>query len=461
MTFTGWLALIGIGLLVVAVTSTALRRAPVSMAMLYLGVGIALGPLSMGLIRVDPIGDANWLERVTEIAVIVSLFVGGLKLRLPLRDATWIPAYRLAGPVMLLCILGVALIAHYVFGLTPAAALLLGAVLAPTDPVLANEVTVEDARDRDRMRYALSGEAGLNDGAAFPFVILALLLVKNDGQLGGWVGDWALERVIWAIPAGLLIGYGMGWAFGRGIIAVRRRTGTQAAANDLFALALIALSYVAAEYVHAWGFLATFAAGVGLRRAEVNIVKRAAPLPDVINASPTQSAEHNPAEAILAPDLEGDLERHPVIASGALVRDVLTFGETLERLLSVVVVVLVGALVSVAWDWRGAVIALLVFLVIRPLATWLGLLGTRTTRHQRLLIAWFGLRGIGTLYYLAYAVGEGVGRTRAGEVWSLALTVVACSVVLHGISVTPLLHRYERDLERDAERSGGEARATA
>jgi sodium/hydrogen antiporter len=447
VTFTGWLALIGAALLFIGLTSTVLRRAPISLAMLYLGIGVALGPLGVGVIRVDPLGDAHWLERVTEIAVIVSLFVGGLKLRLPLRDAAWIPAYRLAGPVMLLCIVGVALIGHFALGLTPAAALLLGAVLAPTDPVLANEVTVENARDRDRMRYALSGEAGLNDGAAFPFVVLAILLVENDGQLGAWVGGWALERLIWAVPAGLLIGYGMGWGFGRAVIAVRRRTGTQAAANDFFALALIALSYVAAEYVHAWGFLATFAAGVGLRRAEVNTVKRAEPLPEIVTPGLHPSHEHNPAEALLEPNLEGDLEKHPVIASGAIVRDVLTFGETLERLLSVVVVVLVGALVSVAWDWRGVIAALMVFFVIRPLSTWLGLLGTQTNKRQRLLVAWFGLRGIGTLYYLAYAVGEGMGRTRASEVWSIAVTVVACSVVLHGISVTPLMQRYERSLE--------------
>jgi NhaP-type Na+/H+ or K+/H+ antiporter len=307
------------------------------------------------------------------------------------------------------------------------------------------------------MRYALSGEAGLNDGAAFPFVVLAILLVQNDGNLGAWVGTWALERVLWAVPAGLLIGYGMGWAFGRAVIAVRRRTGSQAAANDLFALALIALSYVGAESVHAWGFLATFAAGLGLRRAEVNIVKRAEDIPQL--APPITDDPHTPAETLLEPALNNDLEKHPVVASGALVRDVLTFGETLERSLSVVVVILVGALVSAAWDWRGVVVALLVFVVVRPVAAWLGLLGTQTTTEQRLLVAWFGLRGIGTLYYLAYAVGEGIGRTRAGEVWSIALTVVACSVVAHGISVTPLLRRYERGLEGE-NTSSGDAKTT-
>jgi sodium/hydrogen antiporter len=444
--FTAWLAIIGAVLLLAALATSFLRPLPVSSAMLYLGVGVTLGPLGLGWLRVDPIGDANWLERVTEIAVIVSLFVGGLKLRLPLQHKAWSAAYRLAGPVMLLGIAGVALLAHFAFGLTPAAALLLGAVLAPTDPVLAGEVTVSSAEDRDRMRYGLSGEAGLNDGAAFPFVILALLLV-DDGQLGAWLGAWALERLLWAVPGGLLIGYLLGWGFGKLAIAVRQRS-SGPAAHDLLMLALIALSYTSAEFVHAWGFLSVFAAGLGLRRAEFSASKHAEPLPEAALDTKTHDASRVPAETLLEPKIYDTQANHPILASGAVVREVLTFGEALERIMAVGVVVLVGALVSVAWDWRGVAIAAALFLVIRPAAVWLGLLGTPTTRGQRGLIAWFGLRGIGTLYYLAYAVGEGVGRTRAGEVWGIALTVVACSIVAHGISVTPLLQHYERQLER-------------
>jgi sodium/hydrogen antiporter len=459
--FISWLALIGAVLMVIALSSTFLRRLPVSGAMVYLALGVGAGPLGLGLIRVDPIGDANWLEHVTEIVLIVSLFVGGLKLRLPPHAPEWRAAYRLAGPVMLLGIAGVTLLGYFAFGLTPAAALLLGAVLAPTDPVLASEVTVANAKDKDRMRYALSGEAGLNDGAAFPFVILALLLVENNGQLGSWLGGWALERLLWAVPVGLAVGYGLGWTFGRIAIEIRRRSTEAVAAHDLLVLALVLLSYSAAEFAHGWGFLAAFAAGLGLRRAEFSSSKKAAPLSQQeLNAFASGNLPADaPAELILAQEEQLAQSDHPVIASGQVLREVLSFGEALERLMSVAVVVLVGALVSVAWDWRGVIVALLLFVVIRPLAVMIGLIGTPTDGRQRTMIAWFGLRGIGTLYYLAYAVGEGVGRTRAIEVWSLALTVVACSIVVHGISVTPLLDGYERALERRRNRRAPSARA--
>jgi sodium/hydrogen antiporter len=459
MDFLAWLALVGVVLLLVALSWSFLKPLPISSAMLYLGLGVLLGPVGVGLLRLDPIGDAHWLERVTEIAVIVSLFVGGLKLRLPFGNPAWRAAYLLAGPVMILSIIGVALLGHFILGLTPAAALLLGAVLAPTDPVLASEVTIENAKDKDEMRYALSGEAGLNDGAAFPFVVLALLLVQYDGQLGSWVGTWFLDRILWAVPVGLAVGFGLGWLFGRLAIWIRQRNGEEASANDLLALAVIALSYTGAEFVHGWGFLAVFAAGLGLRRAEVITVQSAEPIkPAPVALKPSSMNEalgELPAETLLEPELEDEHHKHPVVASGAVVRDVLTFGETLERILGAGAVVLVGVLVSVTWDWRGFLVVAALFFVIRPLATWISVRGTPTNRTQRLMIAWFGLRGVGTLYYLAYAVGEGIGRTRASETIGIALTVVAASVFLHGISVAPLLKRYEvalRDSSQDRPR---------
>ena len=451
MNFMSWLALIGAVLLLTAMSGAVLRRLPFSNAMLFMGLGVALGPVGFGLIRIDPIADSNWLERVMEIVVIVSLFVGGLKLRLPVQHAAWQAAYRLAGPIMLLSIAGVALFGFGVLGLTPAAALLLGAVLAPTDPVLASEVTVSSAKDRDRMRYALSGEAGLNDGAAFPFVVLALLLVENQGQLGGWLGGWALEKLIWAIPVGLLLGYALGWGFGRLAIVLRQRSAHAGAGNDLLVLALVLLAYSLTEFVHGWGFLAAFTAGLGLRRAEV-VASQQEPAP-VISSDANINPNHTPSELLLEHDLEREAADHPAVASGLVVRDVLTFGETLERLMSVFVTVIVGVLVSTQWDWRGVGLAAVLFLVIRPVASAIGLIGAPLHSRQKLMVAWFGLRGIGTLYYLAYAIGEGVGRERGTELWRLALTVVACSIVVHGVSVTPLLDAYERAVERRKERA--------
>jgi NhaP-type Na+/H+ or K+/H+ antiporter len=173
--------------------------------------------------------------------VIVALFFGGLKVRLPLRDPAWVAAVRLSGPVMLATIVGVALCAHLLLGLDPAAAILLGAVLALTDPVLANLVKVDSAADRDRMRYGLSGEAGLNDGAAIPFFVLALSGAEHGGS-GSSLGEWALHRRVWAVFAGLLLGFALGRAAGWLAIRLRSRQQDTGAPSDFLALALIALS---------------------------------------------------------------------------------------------------------------------------------------------------------------------------------------------------------------------------
>jgi NhaP-type Na+/H+ or K+/H+ antiporter len=174
-------------LLGLALASAFLRRLPVSTAIIYLLVGVLVGPAGFGWLRLDLNQSSGWLERLTEVAVIVALFTCGLKLRAPLRSAPWRAAFVLAGPLMLLTIMAVAALSMWLLGLPPASALLLGALLAPTDPVLASAVSVDDASDRDRVRFGLSGEAGLNDGMAFPFVVLALLWAEHGGP-GGWLG---------------------------------------------------------------------------------------------------------------------------------------------------------------------------------------------------------------------------------------------------------------------------------
>src|SRR5918997_4670462 len=282
MDFLGWMALAGGLLLFMALSSAWLRNLPITTSAIYLALGVAIGPLGLGWLHIELGQDVRWFERLTEVAVIVALFVGGLRLRLPLKDPAWVAALRLGGPIMLASIAGVALCSMLLLGLDLPTALLLGALLAPTDPVLAGTVRVSSAGDHDRMRYGLSGEAGLNDGAAFPFVIFGLLWAQHGGA-GEWITGWALHRLLWAVPAGLLLGFILGRSVGRLAIWLRSRQQDTGAPSDFLALALIALSYVAAEAVGAWGFLATFAAGVGLRHAELHI-SRESPHPEQAEA---------------------------------------------------------------------------------------------------------------------------------------------------------------------------------
>jgi NhaP-type Na+/H+ or K+/H+ antiporter len=442
MSFVGWMGLVGALLLFMALSTPWVRRFPVSTSIIYLLFGLAIGPFGLALIRIDFRDAASWSVPLTEVAVIVSLFFGGLKLRLPLRAAAWSAAWRLAGPVMVLSIAAVTALLHLAFGLDLALSLLIGAVLAPTDPVLAGAVSVEDASDHDRLRYGLSGEAGLNDGMAFPFVVLALLLYQHQ-DVGTWAAEWFAFRVLWAVPAGLAIGYFAGLGIGMLAIALRSRSPDSPGSGDFLALALIALSYVSAEAVGAWGFLAVFATGVGFRRAETTAVG---------------SAEHPPAEDLV--EAGGQQLEGKAAAAGSIVAETLEFGSVAERLLEVLLVVLVGASLPVHWSPSALIATVTLFCVIRPLAVLAGLARTPTTWQQRGLMAWFGIRGIGSLFYLSYAIAEGLPRADITNAASFTVTTIAASIVLHGISATPLLQWYAARLSRREVRAERHAAST-
>ncbi|MDF2762884.1 MAG: sodium/hydrogen exchanger, partial [Thermomicrobiales bacterium] len=271
MQFTVSYIVVGAVFILMALSGSVLKRLPLSTSMLYLAAGVLIGPHALNLIHFDPTSEAAIVERVTEVAVIVSLFTAGLKLRVPLRDPLWrlpivLASWSMALTVGLIALVGVAAL-EMPFG----AAILLGAVLAPTDPVLASDVQVSGPRDRDRLRFTLTGEAGFNDGTAFPFVMLGLgLLGLHETGEGGW--RWLAVDVLWAIPGGLLVGALLGTATGRLILFLRREHKEAVGLDDFLALGLIALSYGTALLLHTYGFLAVFAAGLALRKIEASSV---------------------------------------------------------------------------------------------------------------------------------------------------------------------------------------------
>jgi len=432
-TWTLWYLIVGGLLILMALASSIVRRLPLTTALLYLGVGAALGPAGGGLIMVDPVRHAAVVERVTEIAVLVSLFTAGLKLRLPLADPLWRLPLRLATTSMVLTVGGLTLVGVLGLGLPLGAAVLLGAILAPTDPVLASDVQVEHAWDRDRVRFGLTGEAGLNDGTAFPFVLLGLGLLGLH-NLGAYGWRWLVLDVGWAVLAGLGMGGLCGTAVASLVLYLRREHKEAVGLDDFLALGLIALAYGMALLVQAYGFLAVFAAGLALRRVERESTGEQ-PAADVTTA----------VRAGEAAEVATDPEKAPAYMAQA----VLAFNEQLERLGEVGVVLLLGAMLfphglSVAALGVGP----LLFCVIRPLAVWGGLRGSPTARLPRLLLSWFGIRGIGSLYYLTYAVGQGLEPELARLLTTLTLSTVAASVVVYGLSVTPLMQQYGARMAR-------------
>lgn len=441
MNFILWLAVLGMVLLTLALTSSWLRWLPVTTSAVCLLLGVAIGPKGLGLLQLDLKDAAFWLEHLSEVAVLFSLFVGGLKLRLALKKRAWRIAFALAGPVMLLTIGGLCLLLHYGLALPWGAAMLIGAILAPTDPVLASLVQVNDAKDYDRVRFGLSGEAGLNDGVAFPFVILGLMLLRHESADSGWLGDWVLGDLLWAVPAGLLIGYWMGRGLGRLTLSLRiRNDDSTSSPNDYLSLALIALAYVAAEAINGYGFLSVFAAGLGLRQAEVTLTGAHTPSEHLVQ--PVVGHQHvEPEHAI-----HGDRHRleDSQVAAGIMMGDMLAFGSIVERAMEVFLVTLLGVALLDHWDWRALPVALALFLLIRPLSVLAMPWGSLLDRRQRLLVGWFGIRGIGSLFYLFYALNHGLEPGIASLCTGFTLSVLALSILLHGVSTQPLLVGYER-----------------
>lgn len=427
------------GALLVAMTlgGSWLEKLPVSSAMLYLLVGVTLSPIGIGQSQIHPTVDSKWLERLTEVVVLISLFTSGLKLGGGFHDRRWIVPLRLAVGSMLLTVGLIAAAAYWLLELPVGAAILLGSILAPTDPVLASEVQLGDPADRDRLRFALTAEGGLNDGTAFPMVMLGLgLLGLHDIGDAGW--RWLAVDVVWATSGGIALGAALGTAVGY-LVVYLRRVHQQAVGNDNFlALGLIGLVYGTSLLTETYGFLAVFAAGAALRRLEQRNVDSAKPAP-VSAASPVAVERHG------KPDVEGERElaTDPARASAYMAHAVLSFNEQLDRFGELAAVLAIGLLLwAVDWPAVSWLLVALTMFAIRPLAVAVGLIATALPPLQRTLIGWFGIRGVGSLFYLMYSINHGVTGKLARTLTAATIAVIVTSIVLHGISVTPLMTYY-------------------
>jgi NhaP-type Na+/H+ or K+/H+ antiporter len=340
-----------------------------------------------------------WIERFAEITVILSLTGVGLSLSRRPGLHTWATTWRLLAIAMPLTIAGVAALGLWV-GLTVASALLLGAVLAPTDPVLASDVQVEGpgVGCEDEVRFGLSSEAGLNDALAFPFVLFAVLVADHGIAPRGWIAEWLLLDVLWKVAAGLVVGVAVGKVLSWLAFRVPHRRLRLAEQSEGFViLAATFLAYGVAELVHAYGFLAVFVAAVTHRRAE------------------SDTAFHF---------------------------ELVAFGEQIERLLIVLVLlVLGGQVVSGALEpltVADVIVVVALLFVIRPAAGLIALVGGRATHRERIVIAFFGVRGVGSIYYLAFALGVATFADPE-RLWAIVILTISMSVVIFGLLATPTL----------------------
>lgn len=388
----------GVALLCAAVLPRLLERLPLSPAMIFVGVGALTAQVpSIPRITFDP----SAVEHLTELCVIVALMGVGLALDRPLSWRGWTSTWRLLGVGMPAFIAIAAALAWGMLGVGAGVALLLAASLAPTDPVLASDVQVgeptDDPRSEDEVRFALTSEAGLNDGLAFPFVHAAILLTA--GALSwGWVA--------WELVGMIAIGVAVGWGVGQVLGQLAFRAPTQAlrfadTAEALVALCAVFIAYGAAELLGGYGFISVFCAALAIRNSE-------------------RGHEYHR----VLHEFIGQIERLLTLAL------LLAFGYALGSGL------LAGlSLPTVIWG------LLLVFL-IRPATSWLAMAGSRVASAERLTIAFFGVRGIGSFYYVSYGLNHadfGPSET----VWQVVAFAVLASILIHGATASPVLRRLD------------------
>ncbi|MGO4237600.1 cation:proton antiporter [Pseudarthrobacter sp. YAF2] len=407
----------GAAVFVAAVLPKLLRNMPLSMPMVFLGAGMGAFALIPSLPDPNPVEHSGFVMHLAEICVIISLMGAGLALDRPVGRKRWSTTWRLLGIAMPLCIVGLTLLGMWFLGLGLGAALLVAASLAPTDPVLASEVQVGEPADEedgvekeDEVRFGLTSEAGLNDGLAFPFVYLAIAISVVGASPSAWFPEWFGVDVLWRLALGLLVGFLTGKLLAMLFFSARRDSLRLSNHSEGFvALAATFLAYGLTQLAEGYGFIAVFVCAVTIRAAE---------------------RSHG---------------YHRVLHS---------YVEQLERLLTVVILVLLGGAIA-----RGllegigpaeVLVALAFLLLVRPLAGWLGLLGGKTGPRERVALSFFGIRGIGSLYYLAFALGEGHFAGQAHWLWSFVGLVVALSIVIHGATTSPLMNRLDRLREKRA-----------
>lgn len=434
MIATYWFLLVGLLMLARGLAATTISRLPVTSSIVYLLVGVALGPLILNVFHFDPIANSKILETLTEIAVLISLFSAGLKMPVPFILKRWSPSIRLAWVSMSITVGVITAFSYYFLKLPLGCGVLLGAILAPTDPVLATDVQVRHAGDHDTLRFTLTSEAGMNDGSGFPFVMLGLaLLGVGDTEIGLWGWRWFLTDVVWATAVAVFIGLIGGALLGRLSWALRNKEPKHEVLDDLVGLGLIALVYSVCELAQAWGFLAVFFAGLALRHTELVLAgahknRHGLLVPDDVKADPSNDKVPDPETTPLAVSTEA-----------------LIFKEHLERLSELTLVLLLGGILTLSsLNWRTWGTALFLFLIARPASVMLGLAGTGLSMRIKCVIAWFGVRGIGSIYYLMYAINHGLPAHLGRDLIQITVVVVSLSIVVHGVSVKPLMEKFAK-----------------
>lgn len=367
-------------------------REPAASALL-IGLGYVAMVASGNAIEVNPITLPKPWEIVSELCVIVGLFGVGLRIDRLSSRGLWRPTIRLLTIAMPLCIAAVALSGWAIGGLTLAGALLLASVLAPTDPVLAGDVQVGPPLEGGEhpVRFALTTEAGLNDGLAFPFVYLALAIAAAGTVTPELLGTWLARDVAYKFVVGTLSGIALGWLLAKILFDWPRKNALADTESAVTAFAGVLIVYGITELIEGYGFIAAFVAGITLRRSE------------------SKHAFH------------------------AKLHD---FSQSIEHVLTSILLVALGAAIPALLphlSWQGVAIGLALIFVIRPLTAWIALRDALPTRRERAVVAFYGVRGIGSIYYIGYACSH-IDMVDEAALWAIVAFTIVVSTIIHGFT---------------------------
>lgn len=405
------LTIIGIAALGMAWMPSISQKTKISYAIFYVLIGVIIYSLfGKFLPPADPVKYKEYTLHLTELVVIVSIMGTGLKIDQPFSFKTWRVPFRLISITMVLCIVSMMWLGQWALGFNMASALLLGAVLAPTDPVLASDVQVgppmED--DRDNVRFSLTAEAGMNDGVAFPFtwlaISLAMMVVNKNLNIGHWLAYDLAYRIIAGVAAGYLLGRFLAYL----VFYLPNKKNFIVIRDGFVGIATTLMVYGITELIHGYGFIAVFVTAITLRNSELN---------------------H---------------KLHKYLHE---------FTDQIERILVAIVLILFGgSLVSGILNyltWPMAIVGLIFLFVIRPVSGLIGLIGVKLHIKEKLAISFFGIRGIGSFFYLAFGLTQ-YFFVYEKELWSLVSFIILVSIVVHGTTANKVMaHLKNRFTEKD------------
>ena len=403
-TYNVLLLLIGLIILLAAMVPNLLKNKNISEPIIYLAIGILIYLFGNDYNYLASLNDKKVIEEITEFVVIIALTNAGLKIKNPFSWKTWKYSFWLLIITMPLTIIASAFISSWILGFAPAAAILFGSLISPTDPVLASDLQTSKPSEKDisKTRLALTSEAGINDGLAFPFTYFALFLATRGNHYSEWIGEWFLVDFILKTVIGIIMGLVLGWLLYKIVFSCTSKTQQSNISRGILSLALTLLPYAVTQMMGGYGFIAVFIAATAFSHREKDV-------------------------------------RH--------MDNLHDFTEEIERIFVALLFVILGIYIAADFNnllnYKLIAVALILIMVIRPITGYVALTGKKISHFEKFVLSFYGIRGVGSIYYLMFALNE-VQFDESQKLIELTAVTIVLSVCIHGISAATIQKKLDK-----------------